>query len=126
MNNIKHSMELLIRGDYLVFCIGNIISDATIAIFAFFVWYRQRKENKVNSYLKLLKLEEIDLLTINTALALSKKSYLNEVKLSHEAKQKLSKVLDSFRILNYIYLVLLFFFILGVFLQLFAIAIPRI
>jgi hypothetical protein len=126
MNNIKHSMELLIRGDYLVFCIGNIISDATIAIFAFFVWYRQRKENRVNSYLKLLKLEEIDLLTINTALALSKKSYLNEVKLSNEAKQKLSKVLDSFRILNYIYLVLLFFFILGVFVQLFAIAIPRI
>lgn len=119
-------MELLIRGDYLVFCIGNIISDATIAIFAFFVWYRQRKENKVNSYLKLLKLEEIDLLTINTALALSEKSYLNEVKLSNEAKQKLSKVLDSFRILNYIYPVLLFFFILGVFIQLFAIAISRI
>lgn len=122
-------MEILIRGDYLVFCIGNIISDATIAIFAFFIWYRQQKENRVSSFLKLLKeqgLEEIDLLTINTALALSEKSYLNEVKLSNDDKQKLSKFLDSFRIFNYLYCALLFFFILGVLIQLFAIALSKI
>ena len=128
MNDIKHSMEISIRGDYLVFCIGNIISDASIAFFAFFIWYRQQKEKKVSSFLKLLKeqgLTEIDLLTINTAFALSEKSYLNVVK-SNEDKRKLSKFLDSFRIFNYLYCVILFFFILGVFVQAFAIAIPRI
>ena len=119
-------MEILIRGDYLVFCIGNIISDATIALFAFFIWYRQQKEKRVSSFLKLLKLNEIDLLTINTALLLSKKSYLNEVDVSNDDKQKLSKFLDSFRIFNYLYYLLLFFFTLGVFIQLFSIAIPRI
>jgi hypothetical protein len=121
-------MEILIRGDYLVFCIGNIISDATIAIFAFFIWYRQQKENKIKIFIDLLRiqgLKEIDFLTLNTALELSDKSYLNKVKLSEPDKNKLSGYLDFLRLFNSLYYILLPSFALGVFIQFLAIAIGR-
>ena len=121
-------MEILIRGDYLVFCIGNIISDATIAIFAFFIWYRQQKENKIKIFIDLLRtqdLKEIDFLTLNTALALSDKSYLDKVTLSDPDKNKLSGYFDSLCLFNYSYHILLFFFALGVIIQILAIGIRR-
>lgn len=121
-------MELLIRGDYLVFCIGNIISDATIAIFAFFIWYRQRKENKIKIFIDILRiqgLEESDFLTLNTALALSDKSYLNNVTLSEPDKNKLSRYFDFLRLFNSLYYILLPSFALGVIIQILAICIRR-
>lgn len=118
-------MEILIRGDYLVFCIGNIISDATIAIFAFFIWYRQQKENKIKIFIDLLRTQvtEIDFLTLNTALALSDKSYLNKVTLSEPDKNKLSGYFDSLRLFNSLYYILLPSFALGVIIQILAICI---
>ena len=119
-------MEILIRGDYLVFCIGNIISDATIAIFAFFIWSRQRKENKIKVFIDILRtqyLNESDFLILNTALALSDKSYLNKVTLSEPDKNKLSGYFDFLRLFNSLYYILLPSFALGVIIQILAIVI---
>lgn len=121
-------MEILIRGDYLFFCIGNIITDATIAIFAFFIWYRQQKQNKIKIFIDILRtqyLEESDFLILNTALALSNKSYLNNVTLSEPDKNKLSGYFDFLHLLDSLYYILLPSFALGVSIQIFAICIRR-
>ena len=115
-------MEILIRGDYLVFCIGNIISDAAIALFAFYIWYSQRIEKKIRLYIDLLDLNETDFLTLITALTLANRTYLAKVDLSSNDKNQLLKYFDSIDRLKFVFHALLILFAFGVVIQILAIS----
>jgi hypothetical protein len=104
--------------------IGVFISDLSVALFAFMVWYQQKTEQKAKQYIDIQKgkriINETDLLIINTAFNLLDRKFIDQLSIGNNSKTFLLKQLEILYNINFMYLIILLLFSTGVILQAFS------
>jgi len=102
---------------------GSFISDLSVALFAFIIWFQQKTDQKTKLYIDIQKekrtMTDADLLIINSAFILSDKNLIEKMEIAAENKDFLKRQLTTIYKIDNFYNLLLLFFALGIVLQAF-------
>lgn len=127
-------MEILIRGDYQIFVIGNLITDISIALFAFVIWYIQKTTSKITLLLNIYRsrgfIDDIQSNSILVAFEMVDYTLLEQTYTSftfhqkEEFKKKADKLFHKKKILSNFQIIILLLFLIGLSFQMSSLLIP--
>ena len=121
-------MDILIKGDYLLFVIGNLLADASIALFAVITYTHQKKDRRIASFLRILEIQNkstTDILEIYESIDFLRDNDLGQLNLTDDEKNYLKKYINEEKRFAKLYKIIIGTFCMGVFIEFLSLIIPR-
>lgn len=111
-----------------MFVIGNLLADASIALFAVITYTHQKKDRRIASFLRILEIQNkstTDILEIYESIDFLRDNDLGQLNLTDDEKNYLKKYINEEKRFAKLYKIIIGTFCMGVFIEFLSLIIPR-